>query len=141
MLKKFITCLVVIFILAGNVMPVMAEETSILSTNIGELNASIAHGNGYLQGAATTSYTGSGCHAIYECTLQYLASTGVWATASDTHVVRVYEPGVVRLLSDNYYGLSVGTQYRYHVYARVINSDGVLVDADVANSSAITYSG
>ena len=140
-MKKFISCLVVIFILIGNVMPVMAGETSVLSTNIGELNASIVHGDGYLQGAATTSYTGSGCHAIYECTLQYLASTGVWTTASNTHVVRVYEPGVVRLLSDNYYGLSVGTHYGYHVYARVINSDGMIVDADVAISGAITYRG
>lgn len=122
-------------------LPVRAQEFDIYSTNIGDLNAFISNGSGYLQGSATASFTGSGCHAIYECTLQYLASTGVWTTASNTHVVRAYDPGRVTMITDNFYGLSVGTQYRYHVYARVINSDGVLVDADVANSSAITYRG
>lgn len=140
-MKKIVASLLIIVLAVGNMMPVMAQETSVLSTNIIELNASIAHGDGYLEGSATVAFTGDGCHAIYECTLQYLASTGVWTTASNTHVVRAYEPGRIKLITDNYYGLSVGTQYRYHVYARVINSDGMLVDADVVNSGAITYRG
>ncbi len=140
-MKKIVASLLIIVLAVGNMMPVMAQETSVLSTNIIELDAGIAHGDGYLEGSVTAAFTGDGCHAIYECTLQYLASTGVWTTASNTHVVRAYEPGRVKLITDNYYGLSVGTQYRYHVYARVINSDGMIVDADVANSGAITYRG
>ena len=140
-MKKIISCLLVSMMLVVCTLPVRAQEFDIYSTNIGDLNAFISNGSGYLQGSATASFTGSGCHAIYECTLQYLASTGVWTTASNTHVVRAYDPGRVTMITDNFYGLSVGTQYRYHVYARVINSDGVLVDADVANSSAITYRG
>lgn len=139
-MKKFVVWVLAI-VLLGNSISVSAQDFGVYSTNIGFLNSSIAHGDGYLQGSAVASYTGDGCHAIYECTLQYLASTGVWTTASNTHVVRVYEPGIMKLITDNYYGLSVGTQYRYHVYARVINSDGMLVDADVANSGAITYRG
>lgn len=140
-MRKRVICILFILILVGNTMPVFAQENSVLSTNIGILDPDIVQGSGYLQGSLLASYTGSGCHAIYECTLQYLASTGIWTTASNTHVVRVYEPGIMKLITDNYYGLSVGTQYRYHVYARVINSDGMLVDADVANSGAITYRG
>ena len=128
-------------ILMGNLLPVSAQEIDTYSTNILVLNSSISQGDGFLQGSASVAFTGDGCHAIYECTLQYLASTGVWTTASNTHVVRAYEPGRIKLITDNYYGLSVGTQYRYHVYARVINSDGMIVDADVANSGAITYRG
>ena len=128
-------------VLFGSSISVSAQEFEAYSTNIGILDSSIAHGDGYLQGSVVASFTGSGCHAVYECTLQYLASTGVWTTASNTHVVRAYEPGVGKMITDNFYGLSVGTQYRYHVYAVVYNSDGVLVDADVANSSAITYRG
>lgn len=140
-MKKFLACILMITIMVGSMIPTSTQEVGVYSTNIGMLNSSIAHGDGYLQGSVATSFTGDGCHAIYECTLQYLASTGVWTTASNTHVVRAYEPGRVKLITDNYYGLSVGTQYRYHVYARVINSDGMLVDADVANSGAITYRG
>ena len=140
-MKKFVIWMLAIMLLLGNSVSASAQEFELHSTNIGLLSSSIAHGDGYLQGSVVASYTGSGCHAIYECTLQYLASTGVWTTASNTHVVRVYEPGVGKMITDNFYGLSVGTQYRYHVYARVINSDGMLVDADVANSGAITYRG
>ena len=139
-MKKRIYILVLV-ILMGNLLPVSAQEIDTYATNILVLNSSISQGDGFLQGAVSAAYTGSGCYAVYECTLQYLASTGVWTTASNTHVVRAYEPGRIKLISDNFYGLAVGTQYRYHVYAVVYNSDGVLVDADVANSSAIMYRG
>ncbi len=128
-------------IFVGNNLSVSAEEISPYSTNILELNASISDGGSFLQGSASVAFTGSDCHAIYECSLQYKASTGVWTTASSIHVVRSYDPGRLKLLTDNYYGLSVGTQYRYHVYMRVIGSSGYIVDADVVNSSAITYVG
>ena len=140
-LKKILACILLITIIFGNAVSVSAQEIDVYSTNIGMLDASIAHGDGYLQGSAATSFTGDGCHAIYECTLQYLAPTGVWTTASDTHVVRVYEPGRIRLITDNFYGLSIGTEYRYHVYARVVNDNGMVVDSDVANSSSIIYRG
>ena len=140
-MKKGVAYLLVILLFMGNIIPVSAEEVSPYSTNIARLSVSLSQWGNYLQGSATTSFTGSDCHAIYECSLEYKASTGVWTTASDVHVVRCYDPGAVKLITDNFYGLSVGTQYRYHVYARVIGPSGYIVDADVVNSSAITYVG
>ena len=140
-MKRIASLTLIIVLFMGSVLPVSAQDMSVYSTNIAILDPSISHGNGYLQGSVLTSFTGSDCHAIYECSLEYKASTGVWTTASSVHVVRCYEPGAGKLITDNYYGLSVGTQYRYHVYARVIGPSGYIVDADVVNSSAITYVG
>lgn len=140
-MKRIIVCLLIGVLFVGSSVPVAAQDTSVYSTNIGDLNSFISHGSGYLQGSMVGSFTGSDCHAIYECSLEYKASTGVWTTASNVHVVRSYDPGRITMVTDNFYGLSVGTQYRYHVYMRVIGSSGYIVDADVVNSSAITYVG
>ena len=140
-MKRIINYLLISALIIACTIPAKAQELDTYSTNIGDLNAFISSGDGYLEGSAVASFTGDGCHAIYECTLQYLASTGVWTTASDTHVVRAYEPGRVKLITDKFYGLSIGTEYRYHVYARVVNDNGMVVDSDVANSSSIIYRG
>ena len=102
-----------------------AEEVMPYATNIMSMNASLSFGDGY----------------IIEVHIQYKTSGGAWYNVDNGRTSRCYTPGDTFAVETYYYSPVVGTQYRCHVYMRVVDSDGYLHDASVTNSNVYTYTG
>ena len=138
-MKKLISLFLITCMLIGPTC--FAEEVAPSSTNIIDLNATLLKGDGYLLGSVTATFTGTGLHSIHECHIQYQTSTGAWYNVDDGRTSRCYNPGEPYTTNVYYYSPEVGTTYRFHVYMRVVDSDGYLHDASVTNSNVYTYTG
>ena len=140
MKKALAICWIVILVSSTSIVS-RAEEVTPYTTNIILMSADLSMGNGYLIGSGGGMYSGTGLHAIFEVHIQYKTSGGAWYNVDDGRTSRCYEPGKSYSVSTYYYSPVVGTQYRFHVYMRVVDSDGNLHDASVINSSVYTYTG
>lgn len=133
-------CMVLVFMSTTNVIS-KAEEVTPCATNIVYTNASLSFGDGYIIGSGGGMYSGTGLHAIFEVHIQYKTSSGAWYNVDNGRTSRCYEPGEAYSVSTYYHSPVVGTEYRFHVYMRVVDSDGNLHDASVINSNVYTYTG
>lgn len=139
-MRKLMSFVCVIIILSGST-NVYAEEVMPCATNILSLHSAIVESGGrHIVGEVSGAFTGEGLHAIYTCNIQYLSGSGTWINVNDGHNFRAYDPGMLESFQDFYYG-QIGTQYRYHVYMRVVDKEGNIWDADVINSIVITCHG
>lgn len=133
-------CMVLVMMNAVNLTS-RAEEVTPYATNIININADLLVGDGYIVGVGGGIYSGTGLHAIYEVHIQYKTSSGAWYNVDNGRTSRYYTPGDTFAVETYYYSPVVGTEYRCHVYMRVVDSDGYLHDASVTNSNVYTYTG
>lgn len=133
-------CMILLMMNAVNLTS-RAEEVMPYATNIMSVNAALSFGDGYIIGAGGGIYSGTGLHAIFEVHIQYKTSGGAWYNVDNGRTSRCYTPGDTFAVETYYYSPVVGTQYRCHVYMRVVDSDGYLHDASVTNSNVYTYTG
>ena len=131
-----------VMIMICSMTPVYADDAVPASTNIGSLGAAICHDNGCIVGEVSGSFTGEGLHAMYISNIQYWEDDlGDWVNVDSGRVFRTYTPGDIDLNLLYYWSPVVGTEYRLHVFMKVVDTDGNVWDASVVNSSSFVYPG
>ena len=79
---------------------------------------------------------------MYISNIQYWEDDlGDWVNVDSGRVFRTYTPGDIDYNVLYYWSPVVGTEYRLHVFMKVVDTDGNVWDADVVNSISFVYPG
>jgi hypothetical protein len=140
-LQKIISAVCALVLIFGTI-HVQAEEVMPRATNIASLGAAICHDNGCIVGEVSGIFTGEGLHAIYYSNIQYWNDDlGDWVNVDSGRAFRTYRPGDIDYNVLYYWSPVIGTEYRLHVFMKVVDSDGNVWDASVVNSISFVYPG